>query len=302
MSEATENRVMPIDETPSMVPAADDQGAAGDQGAADDPGEGRRPLTEAEMDAWLEKHGGPEFARPADDESRLPPADQTNPAVDATGETPDSEDDAQAAQRPKVDYDQEIPLPNVMGEEIAPMRLGELKDDYVRLRRQSAKVERLEGELMRERLLVNQVLANDGQPLTDEQRQQFDELRQTAVKRQVQATLSMFPEWADADTFARVKPELERVARDVGFTPAEIPQLTHPSILVMLERLRRYEAADSTARAAMQNTGQVRKGRPAPARQRRRASPDAQRADVMTRKYKSTDEIPFGAIDRMLFK
>ena len=146
------------------------------------------------------------------------------------------------------------------------MTIGEMKDELTERRTQAAKAERLEFDLMRQRDMVNQILANNG-PLTEEQKQQVEQVNREIHERQVQTVNDMFPEWQDPAIRNKVVPELTRIARSAGWSDAEVQSLSHPAVFNLLERVRRFEEREALGIKAMQEANKPRqeKGRsPAP--------------------------------------
>ena len=130
------------------------------------------------------------------------------------------------------------------------MTIGEMKDELTERRTQTAKVEKLEFDLMRQRDMVNQILANNG-PLDETQKQEIENVRQQIVERQSATVRDMFPEWEDPAIRNKVIPELTRIARGAGWSEAEVQTLTHPAVFNLLERVRRFEEREALGIKAM---------------------------------------------------
>ena len=196
----------------------------------------------------------------------LPASVETQqPESTGDGETTPEGESGESQPKPEVDYGA-IPQAPVMGKDQQPMTIGEMKDEITERRTREAKVEKLEFDLMRQRDMVNQILANKG-PLTDAQQQEIENVRQQLAERQRQTVLDMFPEWQDPRIRDKVVPELTRIARSAGWSQAEVEGLTHPAVFNLLERVRRYEEREALGIKAMKESAKPRneKGRsPAP--------------------------------------
>lgn len=173
------------------------------------------------------------------------PEKAQEPEPDREVEEPESsgsEDEPVVAEKPDIDYDLEIPMPD--GRE--PMKLGELKDKIVENERTRSELDAARADIMQEKQLMAQFAAQVGE-IPPALREQMGQKHQQYLEQQHQMMLQAIPEWKDSDRFQNDKPRLFEAGRSLGYSEAELSQIADARLVLALKTLADYREREAKA-------------------------------------------------------
>jgi len=179
------------------------------------------------------------------------PEDPAKPEETLKEETKDEDpEETQEESKPDepaaIDYDLEVP----MADGDAPLTISAMKDEITELRRQHRAVETQAQEMARDRILVNELLANPGD-ITPERRQQFEQAQADYTRRELETVAQMFPHWQDKDAAAADQSAMRQFALSAGASEQDLSMLTRPWILNVLKRAADYSRREEAGKQKM---------------------------------------------------
>ena len=196
---------------------------------------------------------GPEPIQPGNADDDEPAAAAADPdQVETPATEPDQADADDDSLPAKIDYDQEVPMPD--GAE--SVTIGQLKDHYqgkadFESERETWQQHRADQDgkhiIQRQGLMELANLIGNVNPAV---LQHVQAQQQVTRQTEAAALLEVFPEWADADVKRAAAPGLKAVAEKLGFSEAEFAHIADHRQIRALHMLEGFLNKQTAAAAA----------------------------------------------------